>query len=89
MMASEVIGGADETRIRVGDRVLVDPVLYCGTCFDCRAGRTNLCPNGGVVGREVNEIEEVHRALREGTLIGRGAVDWNFIEPVSQPPGGS
>jgi len=53
-MAGEVVGGADETRIRHGDRVLVDPVLYCGTCFDCRAGRTNLCPNGGVIGREVN-----------------------------------
>lgn len=53
-MAGEVIGGADETRVRAGDRVLVDPVLYCGTCFDCRAGRTNLCPKGGVIGREVN-----------------------------------
>ncbi len=53
-MAGEVIGGADGTRIRAGDRVLVDPVLYCGTCVDCRAGRTNLCPNGGVIGREVN-----------------------------------
>jgi D-arabinose 1-dehydrogenase-like Zn-dependent alcohol dehydrogenase len=23
-------------------------------------------------------IEEVHRALRDGTLIGRGALDWNL-----------
>ena len=53
-MAGEIIGGADETRLRDGDRVLVDPAIYCGTCFDCRAGRTNLCPNGGVIGREVN-----------------------------------
>jgi 2-desacetyl-2-hydroxyethyl bacteriochlorophyllide A dehydrogenase len=53
-MVGEVIGGADETRIRTGDRVLVDPVLYCDTCSDCLAGRTNLCPNGGVIGREVN-----------------------------------
>lgn len=53
-MAGEVIDGADGTRVRVGDRVLVDPVLYCGRCFDCMAGRTNLCPNGGVIGREVN-----------------------------------
>src|SRR5688500_8072540 len=37
-----------------GGRVLIDPVLYCGGCFDCRAGRTNLCPRGGVIGREVN-----------------------------------
>ncbi|MSO82953.1 MAG: hypothetical protein EXQ53_06620 [Acidobacteria bacterium] len=53
-MVGEVVHGADGTRIRQGDRVLVDPVLYCGTCFDCRAGRTNLCPEGGVIGREVN-----------------------------------
>jgi len=37
-----------------GDRVLVDPVVFCGTCFDCRTGRTNLCPDGAVIGREVN-----------------------------------
>jgi L-iditol 2-dehydrogenase len=37
-----------------GTRVLVDPVLYCGTCFECAAGRTNLCAAGGVIGREVN-----------------------------------
>jgi 2-desacetyl-2-hydroxyethyl bacteriochlorophyllide A dehydrogenase len=53
-MTGEIVDGADESRIRRGDRVLVDPVLFCGTCFDCRAGRTNLCPNGAVIGREVN-----------------------------------
>lgn len=37
-----------------GAAVLVDPVLYCGTCFECAAGRTNLCAAGGVIGREVN-----------------------------------
>jgi 2-desacetyl-2-hydroxyethyl bacteriochlorophyllide A dehydrogenase len=53
-MAGEVVDGADEARIRRGDSDLVDPVLYCGTFFDCKTGRTNLCPNGGVIGREVN-----------------------------------
>ena len=53
-MTGEVVGGAGNTRVRQGDRVLVDPVLFCGVCFDCRAGRTNLCPNGGVIGREFN-----------------------------------
>jgi L-iditol 2-dehydrogenase len=37
-----------------GDRVIVDPVLYCGTCFHCRMGQTNLCPAGGLIGRETN-----------------------------------
>ena len=37
-----------------GTSVLVDPVLCCGSCADCVAGRTNLCAAGGVIGREVN-----------------------------------
>jgi 2-desacetyl-2-hydroxyethyl bacteriochlorophyllide A dehydrogenase len=49
-MAGELAGGA----AGAGARVLIDPVLYCGTCFDCLAGRTNLCPSGGIIGREVN-----------------------------------
>jgi len=53
-MSGEVVAGDGDGRVRKGDRVLVDPVLYCGTCFDCLAGRTNLCANGGVIGREVN-----------------------------------
>jgi 2-desacetyl-2-hydroxyethyl bacteriochlorophyllide A dehydrogenase len=37
-----------------GVRVIVDPVLFCGTCFHCRIGQTNLCPTGGLIGRETN-----------------------------------
>src|SRR3984885_2495289 len=44
-MVGEVVGG---------DRVIVDPVLSCGTCFHCRIGQTNLCPAGGLIGRETN-----------------------------------
>ena len=37
-----------------GARVVVDPVLWCGTCAECEAGRTNLCEARGIIGREVN-----------------------------------
>src|SRR5277367_801402 len=37
-----------------GERVIIDPVLFCGTCFHCRAGQTNLCPSGGLIGRDTN-----------------------------------
>ena len=58
-IAGEVVSGEDRVgkdgdRVRRGDRVLVDPVLYCGTCFDCDAGRTHLCQHGAVIGRETN-----------------------------------
>ncbi len=53
-IAGEVMAGEDGARLRRGARVLVDPVLYCGTCFDCDAGRTHLCQHGAVIGRESN-----------------------------------
>jgi 2-desacetyl-2-hydroxyethyl bacteriochlorophyllide A dehydrogenase len=52
-MAGEIVAGGDGHAAQ-GRRVLVDPVLFCGTCIDCRSGRTNLCASGGIIGREVN-----------------------------------
>jgi 2-desacetyl-2-hydroxyethyl bacteriochlorophyllide A dehydrogenase len=53
-VSGEVIDDSEQGDLRRGDRVIVDPVLYCGRCFACRAGRTNLCPNGSLVGRDVD-----------------------------------
>jgi L-iditol 2-dehydrogenase len=44
-MVGELVGG---------ERVIIDPVLYCGTCFHCRMGQNNLCAAGGLIGRETN-----------------------------------
>lgn len=42
--------GAGVTSLAVGDRVAVDPSLYCGRCAYCLAGRDNLCLDGGGLG---------------------------------------
>jgi 2-desacetyl-2-hydroxyethyl bacteriochlorophyllide A dehydrogenase len=52
-MVGEVVEGGDD-RVHKGDRVIVDPCLYCGMCVNCRAGQTSLCRNGGLVGRDSN-----------------------------------
>jgi len=54
VMRAEDVRGEGADGIRPGDRVIIDPVLFCGTCFHCRIGQTNLCPNGGLIGRESN-----------------------------------
>ncbi len=36
-----------------GQRVAVDPSLYCGYCAACRAGRGNLCANWNAIGDTV------------------------------------
>jgi 2-desacetyl-2-hydroxyethyl bacteriochlorophyllide A dehydrogenase len=40
--------------LRAGDRVVVDPMISCGTCFHCRVGQTNLCTHGKLLGRDAN-----------------------------------
>lgn len=40
--------------LRLGDRVAVDPSLFCGYCEYCRAGRGNLCANWGAIGDTVD-----------------------------------
>jgi len=53
-MIGEMVEGDLPAGMRAGDRVIIDPVLYCGSCFHCRHGQTSLCPNGGLIGRETN-----------------------------------
>jgi 2-desacetyl-2-hydroxyethyl bacteriochlorophyllide A dehydrogenase len=36
--------------LAVGDRVAVDPSLFCGHCRHCRSGRDNLCENWAAIG---------------------------------------
>lgn len=40
--------------LRVGDKVLVDPYLYCGHCYPCSIGRTNCCTDLKVLGVHVD-----------------------------------
>jgi 2-desacetyl-2-hydroxyethyl bacteriochlorophyllide A dehydrogenase len=42
--------GSGVDRLRVGDRVAVDPNLPCRACRWCRSGRENLCPDLGALG---------------------------------------
>jgi len=53
-MAGEVIDAGSFGAVRPGDRVIIDPQLYCGACFHCRIGQTHLCPNGMLIGRDMN-----------------------------------
>ena len=49
--AGEVVAlGADVTELAVGDRVAVDPSLYCYECHYCRIGRNNLCERWAAIG---------------------------------------
>ncbi len=49
----EALGEGVET-VRVGDNVSVDPLIACGCCEGCRAGRPNLCDHPTTVGYAID-----------------------------------
>ena len=49
--AGEVVAiGRDVVEVGIGDRVAVDPSLYCGECYYCRRGQGNQCERWGAIG---------------------------------------
>lgn len=51
-MIGEVAEAGENHGLKPGDRVIVDPVLFCGHCFHCKIGQTHLCPHGRLLGRD-------------------------------------
>jgi 2-desacetyl-2-hydroxyethyl bacteriochlorophyllide A dehydrogenase len=58
VMGHETVGeiaavGEGVDRARVGERVVLKPILSCGVCARCRDGAINLCASGRLVGRDL------------------------------------
>ncbi|ONK10281.1 zinc-dependent alcohol dehydrogenase family protein [Streptomyces sp. MP131-18] len=52
--AGEVVAtGRDVTTLAAGDRVAVDPSLYCHECRYCRSGHANMCDRWAAIGVSV------------------------------------
>ena len=48
VIGHEIVGeiietGNEVSGFSIGDRVIMDPVISCGTCYQCRIGRRNVC----------------------------------------------
>jgi 2-desacetyl-2-hydroxyethyl bacteriochlorophyllide A dehydrogenase len=57
IMGHEIIGevaDGDAGEMRAGDKVIVDPQLFCGACVHCRMGASQLCVHGKLIGRDTN-----------------------------------
>jgi 2-desacetyl-2-hydroxyethyl bacteriochlorophyllide A dehydrogenase len=72
---------------KVGDRVAVDPSLFCGYCGPCRAGHGNLCANWGATGDTVNGAFAEYVAVPSSTCYRMpDSMTWEqgaLVEPVS------
>lgn len=75
VLGHEVIGrvvrAAEGGQVAAGTRVLVNPNVWCGRCRDCRADREHICPQGALLGRDI-----------DGGLTGTIAVRDDQLHPV-------
>lgn len=87
-VAGEVVEvGSAVKNLKQGDRVVVEPIRYCGECYACRKGRPNVCQSLSVFGvhedggmREFFVLPEIQLHVVDSEL------DWNeavLAEPLT------
>ena len=72
-VAGQVVAiGSEVTRVRVGDRVAIEPGEPCRDCRDCMAGRYHLCPS----------LRFLATPPYDGALVQRIALDERQLFPI-------
>ncbi|MBS1156625.1 MAG: yjmD 1 [Proteobacteria bacterium] len=85
-IAGEVIElPENETELKVGDRVLLEPYVYCGKCYPCSIGHTNCCENLTVRGVHIEGgMAEYVSHPRKLMHKVPDNIPWNII-PMAEP----
>jgi threonine dehydrogenase-like Zn-dependent dehydrogenase len=76
----------DAATVNQGDRVAIWPLLPCGECYPCRAGRPNVCPRFRLVGVHLDGGLQQRLAVPAETVFAAGDLDpdsTTFVEPAS------
>ena len=73
VIGHEIVGvveevGGNAKKIKVGDRVIVDQVTACGTCYACRKGRPNVCEHLQVRGVHIDGGYREYMAVPESDV---------------------
>ncbi|MGI8423488.1 MAG: zinc-binding alcohol dehydrogenase family protein [Chloroflexota bacterium] len=79
-------GGAYGGPVNVGDRVTVEPLIWCGDCYPCRNDRPNCCVRLKVLGVHVDGAFSDMIAVKSRALFPVGGLDaelTTLVEPVS------
>lgn len=87
-IAGEIVAIGDAvTGFTVGDRVVMDPVIHCGSCYQCRIGRRNVCRNLKVRSVHVDGGYQEYIVLPQQSVYGIPAgLSWEeavMIEPFT------
>ncbi|WP_312562542.1 zinc-binding alcohol dehydrogenase family protein [Anaerospora sp.] len=73
----------DETELKIGDRVVLEPYVYCGNCYPCKNGHTNCCENLTVLGVHINgAMSEYFSHPRHLVHKVPADIPWNLLAMV-------
>lgn len=86
--SAEVESAGPEVKgFQPGDRVTVNPLLYCGVCPYCRAGEYNMCVKLGTIGLAADGAFAEYVVVPENTLVrlpdSVSDVAGAFVEPLA------
>ena len=92
--------GAGVTQFKPGDRIVNDPLIYCGHCYQCRAGFTNMCVNREIYGKRRGAFAEYAMlpervicplneslSLEEGAILENLGIAVHAVEVEHHDPG--
>ena len=85
-IAGEVVEvGVDDKEFKVGDRVILEPYVYCGRCYPCSIGHTNCCENLTVRGVHIEGgmADYVSHPARLLHKVPDG-IPWHLV-PMAEP----
>jgi 2-desacetyl-2-hydroxyethyl bacteriochlorophyllide A dehydrogenase len=81
-----VVDPGNAETVREGERVAIWPLLPCGTCYPCRAGKPNVCTRFRLVGVHLDGGLQERLEVPASTVFGVGDLDPDstaFVEPAS------
>lgn len=85
--------GSKVTNVEVGDKVVVQPQLFCGECYACKNGRYNVCSHLKVLGVHADGLFAEYITLPSWNVIKvPDHMDFNeisLIEPLAVGIGGA
>jgi 2-desacetyl-2-hydroxyethyl bacteriochlorophyllide A dehydrogenase len=92
--------GAEVKQFKPGDRIVNDPLIYCGVCRQCREGFTNMCESREIYGKRRGAFAEYavlpervicqlndRLTLEEGTVLENLGIAMHAVEIEAHDPG--
>ncbi len=78
--------GAEVPETLIGERVAVNPLVACGRCRQCLAGRANACPNRTLLGMQIDGGFAEQVAVPASSVCPLGPLDdiaGSLVEPIA------